>query len=169
MSGFDFNNPNNVVRPVAPKTTLAEELQTLRQTQGEGGMVGVARTDLPGLEGQTFRGASPRAGGPVGPGGTIESPNPNPLFRNHAEQDLANQVDRAIGGAKLTPEQMTGKTVEMLIEERVCNICRQGLRGTDVPPGVLKQLSDKYPNVTFVVRNQATNEVLRFRGGKFVD
>jgi hypothetical protein len=78
-------------------------------------------------------------------------------------------VDRSIGGAKLTPEQMTGKTVEMLIEERVCNICRQGLRGTDVPPGVLKQLSDKYPNVTFVVRNQATNEVLRFRGGKFVD
>jgi len=153
----------------APTTTLAEELQSLRQAQGQGGMVGVARTDLPGLEGTTFRGASPRAGGPIEPGGSITSPNPNSLFRLHAEQDLVNQIDRTIQGARLTPEQMVGKTVNMLIEERVCNICRQGLGGTEVPPGVLKQLSDKYPNITFVVRNQTTSEVLRFRGGKFVD
>jgi hypothetical protein len=64
---------------------------------------------------------------------------------------------------------MVGRTVNMHIEERVCNICRQGLRGTDVPPGVLKQLSDRYPNITFNVTNEATNEVLRFRGGRFVD
>jgi hypothetical protein len=131
-------------------------------------MAGVARTDLPGLENRTFTGASPRAGGPVEPPGPIKSPNPNPLFRDHAEQDLVNQLDRAIQDSRLTPDQMAGRTVNMHIEERVCNICRQGLPGTGVPPGVLKQLSEKYPNITFNVTNEATNEVLRFRGGQYV-
>jgi hypothetical protein len=124
---------------------------------------------LPGFEGTTFRGASPRAGGPIEPGGSITSPNPNPLLRRHADEDLVNQLDTAIQGARLTPEQMTGRTINMLIEDRVCNSCRQGLRGTDVPPGVLKQLSDRYPNITFNVANQATKDILRFPGGKFVD
>lgn len=159
---------------VASASALAEELQAFRRTLPErtarsGGTAGVARTDLPGLESRTFRGVSPRAGGPMEPGGTIISPNRSPQFRLHAEQDLANQIDRAIQEAGLTPQQMAGKTVNMRIEERVCNICRQGLRGTDVPPGVLKQLSDKYPNLTFNVTNSATDEVLRFRAGRFVD
>jgi hypothetical protein len=158
----------------APTNTLAQELQTYRQTlpprtATSGGTAGVARTDLPGLEARTFRGASPNAGGPVEAGGTIRSPNPSPRFQLHAEEDLANQIDRAIQGARLTPEQMVGRTVNMHIEQRVCNICRQGLRGTEVPPGVLKQLSDRHPNITFNVTAEGTNEVLRFRGGRFVD
>jgi hypothetical protein len=139
------------------------------RTGTSGGTAGVARTDLPGLESRTFRGASPNAGGPVEAGGTIKSPNPSPRFQLHAEEDLANQIDRTIQRAALTPEQMVGRTVNMQVEQRVCMICRQGLRGTEVPSGVLKQLSDKYPNVTFNVTAEGTNEVLRFRGGRFVD
>jgi hypothetical protein len=154
---------------VAPTTTLAEELQALRQAQGQGGAVGVARSDLPGLEGTTSRGASPNAGGPLEAGGTITSPNPSPRFQLHAEQDLVNQIDSAIQGAGLKPEQMVGTNISMHISQRVCPICRQGLPGTEVPPGVLKQLSDKYPSLTFNVTAEGTTEVLRFRGGKYVD
>jgi hypothetical protein len=158
----------------APTNTLEEELQAFRQTlpprtPTSGGTAGVARTDLPGLEARTFRGASPNAGGPMEAGGTIRSPNPSPRFQLHAEEDLANQIDRAIQEAALTPEQMAGRTVNMHIEQRVCNICRQGLGGTDVPAGVLKQLSDKYPNITFNVSAEGTSEVLGFRGGRYLD
>jgi hypothetical protein len=118
---------------------------------------------------RTFKGASPKAGGPVEPGGSIKSPNPSARFQLHAEEDLVNQIDRAIQEAGLTAKEMIGRSVNMHIEQRVCNICRQGLGGAEVPPGVLKQLSVKYPNITFNVANDATNEVLRFRGGRFVD
>jgi hypothetical protein len=159
---------------LSPAKPLPEELRDFRQTlppktPTSGGTVGVASTDLPALDLRPFKGASPNANGPVGGGGSIKSPNPSKRFQLHAEEDLANQIDGAIQGVELTSEEMVGRTVNMHIEQRVCNICRQGLGGTEVPPGVLKQLSDKYPNITFRVTAEGTNEVLRFRGGKFLD
>jgi hypothetical protein len=50
-----------------------------------------------------------------------------------------------------------------------CEFVKKKIQTALVPPGVLKQLSDKYPNITFKITNEATKEVLRCRGGKFVD
>ena len=56
------------------------------------------------LNHERFR-ASSNAGGPVGSGGTINSPSLSPRFQNHAEEDFANQIDTAIQAAGLTDEK----------------------------------------------------------------
>lgn len=115
--------------------------------------VEVARTNVPGLEGKTFEGGSPaprREGGlPPTPEGPITSPSSSPLFRNHAEQDIANQFVEAVEQAGLQPGNMQGRELLMRIQNDagVCTVCRQGLRNPNVPPGVLKQLSERYPTL----------------------
>lgn len=115
--------------------------------------VGVARTNVPGLEGKTFEGGStaPRREGGLPPTleGPITSPSSSPLFRNHAEQDIANQFVEAVEQAGLRPENMQGRELLMRIQNDagICTVCRQGLRNPNVPPGVLKQLSERYPTL----------------------
>jgi RHS repeat-associated protein len=157
----------------AATAELQAELNALRQTLPErtatsGGTAGVAKTDLPGIESHVFKGASPKASGPLQSGGTIFSPSTHIRFMKHAEEDLANQIDRVITNRGYTIQQTMGKTVQMHIEQSVCSICRQGLPGSNVPAGVLKQLSDKHPLLTFKITNSATDEVLLIRGGKYI-
>ena len=129
--------------------------------------VGVGRTNIPGLESRSFEGASsvPRREGGLSPAseGPIASPNPSPRFRNHAEQDIANQFVEAVEQAGLRVEDMRGREFLMKIqnEDGVCTICRQGLRNPDVPAGVLKQLSERYPDLRIhvIVDNPGPNLV----------
>ena len=76
--------------------------------------------------------------------------NPNPLFQNHGEEDIANQFVQAVNNAGLTAADLEGKTLNMFVSNPtgVCTICAQGLANPDVAPGVLKQLSDMYPGLT---------------------
>jgi Domain of unknown function (DUF4781) len=122
--------------------------------------IGVGRTDIPKLSGQTFEGASPKvrreAGLPPAEAGPIASPNANPLFRAHAEEDVANQFVHAVQAAGLTPADLKGRTLDIAISNPtgVCDVCRQGLANPSVPPGVLKQLSQMYPELTIRVTVQ---------------
>ena len=138
----------------------------------QGGTVGVGKTDIVGLENKTFGGASKKAGGkPVE--GEIKSPSKHKRFQGHAEEGILNRIDRAIQRlikrGKMKLEDLKGKTVWMKIEQEVCSVCRQGLKsGSEAQPGVIKQFSLKYPELTIEVSSPATSEVILVRNGKVV-
>ena len=78
----------------------------------------------------------------------------NPLFTRHAEEVLANSFDKAVIEAKIKPEDVRG--VLKIHQSNPSGVCRKCIQGLDIKPGVLKQLSLKYPNL----RIEVTSEVL---------
>jgi hypothetical protein len=67
--------------------------------------------------------------------------------------------------AGVKPTDLKGKTLELHIEQTVCTICRAGLPGTDVAPGVLRQFSLKYPDLTIKVTAEDADEILWILNG----
>ena len=127
--------------------------------------VAVGKTNVKGLEKITFEGQSPKvrkeAGLPdldeVWRNRNIKAPGQNPLFTRHAEEVLANSFDKAVIEAKIKPEDVRGVLkIHQSNPSGVCRKCIQGLDNDIVKPGVLKQLSLKYPNL----RIEVTSEVL---------
>ena len=64
----------------------------------------------------------------------------------------------------------------MRITNPLCDTCFQGLKNTDVVPGVIKQFSNKYPDLTIniTVENNAAvrktgEKVLTIKGGKIIE
>jgi hypothetical protein len=116
--------------------------------------IAVARTDVPGLEAIDLEGTSPVVRKSVGDApveiGPVESANQNPLFSGHAEEDIANRFIAAVEAANLPPSAMEGRTLAIHISNPtgVCSVCGAGLTNIDAAPGVLKQLSDRYPGLT---------------------
>lgn len=151
------------------------ELDALRARLNvpETNTVGVGRTDVPGLEMLMFEGASTgvlrEAELPPAPLGPIAAPFENPLFTRHAEEVMANQFVRAVEEAGLTPADMAGRTLDLHVSTAVCTMCRSGLTGTGAPPGVLKQLSDTYPELTIRVTSEGPQGTLVVRNGALVD
>jgi hypothetical protein len=136
------------------------DLAALRSNLGIGPdlqTLAIARSNVPGLEGVTFNGGSPAiydaAGLPRPEPGPISSPNPLPLFQNHAEQDIANQFVNAVNNAGLTQAELAGRNLNIMISNPtgVCTICAQGLSNPNVAPGVLMQLSNTYPGLNINV------------------
>jgi outer membrane protein OmpA-like peptidoglycan-associated protein len=88
--------------------------------------------------------------------------------KNHAEQnvlgDLADKLD--VTFAKKADAK---GNLYMLVEQEVCSSCRQGLANADVLPGVVKQFSGEYPNITLIISNKRTAEVLFVRDGKVIN
>lgn len=112
--------------------------------------VAVARTNVPGMEDVKLEGASPsvwdKADLPRAAPGPIEPPPRTiALHREHAEQDIANQFVRAVEERRLKPSDLDGRTLAIHVSnpKGVCAVCRSGL-ASDKPPGVLKQLSERY-------------------------
>jgi hypothetical protein len=152
--GVDLSATNRTV-------ANADDLAAIRTQRGltDANTVGAARTDIPGLEGRTFEGISPTvrndAGLPsldelYGTNRPIQSPRTNALFTRHAEEDIFNGIARQIDNSGLTAAQLNGRTVNIHISNQsgVCTACYQGLTNPNVPAGVVKQFSDRYPGVT---------------------
>nr|MBP6749822.1 hypothetical protein [Xanthomonadaceae bacterium] len=146
--------------------------------------VAVARTDIPGMETELFEGGSPavrrdamrgdrpgrapghgrdpEAGLPEAEIGPVESPSPSAQFRQHAEEDLANQFIARIEDLGLTEAQLEGRTLAIHISNTyVCHACRGGISsrfwatsGT-VDSGVLRQLSERYPGLIIRLTTEA--------------
>src|SRR5205085_2683204 len=112
----------------------------------EGGTIGVARTNIPGLETRVFNGASPQAGGQVNPASNFAPPtNPAvlPQTHGHAEQAIADEIEAAL--RSIPRDQLRGRTVWMLIEQVPCSTCAQGAGNAAVEAGVLRRLSEAFP------------------------
>jgi hypothetical protein len=134
----------------------------------EGGTVGAARTDIPGLENRSFVGQSKLAGGP---GYNAQSnfpphtsPETLPHTHGHAEQHIADQLEEAL--AKIPRDQLKGRRVWMLIEQEVCATCGQGATNAETAAGVLKKLSLKYPEITFEVKNLQSSSLTVLKGSE---
>jgi hypothetical protein len=132
----------------------------------EGGTVGAARTDIPGLEDRAFVGQSKRAGGPGYNPKSNFPPETNvetlPQTHGHAEQHIADQLEEAL--AKIPREQLKGRKVWMLIEQEVCSTCGQGAANLETAAGVLKKLSLKYPELTFEIKSLQGSSLIVLKG-----
>lgn len=158
---------------VAPQATRVD-IEALRAKLGvpETHTVAAARTDIPGLQGKVFEGASPKvlkeAGLPQPEAGPISAPFKNPLFVRHAEERVANELARAIDA--LPPgTDLAGRTVSVHVSQPVCSACKAGLRDADAASGVLKQLSERYPDLTIRVTAEGSENALTLRGGALVE
>ena len=144
-----------------------EKADALRHKLGvpETDTIAVGKTDVKGMEGVTFEGQSPKVRSEAGlpdldeiwAERNIKSPGNNPLFTRHAEEALANDFDRAVIKAGINPQDVSGVLkIHQSNPTGVCRKCIQGLANDNVSPGVLKQLSLKYPNL----RIEVTSEIL---------
>jgi RHS repeat-associated protein len=150
--------PARLALPAPVTRPGAAELQALRQRLGAGAdqqTLAVGRTNVPGLQSQSFEGASTsirtQAGqAPLPANRPIQSPNPHPRFSGHTEEVLANDFAAAVERANIPAASVQGDLyVHISNPAGVCNICAQGLRpGSTVPAGVVRQLSERYPNLT---------------------
>ncbi|MEK3930504.1 hypothetical protein A6279_19235 [Bacillus wiedmannii] len=147
--------------------------------------VAVGKTDVKGLEDLNFEGGSPKvrkeAGLPdldeVMPDRNIKAPGTNPLFTRHAEEGVLNEFDSAVIKAGIKPEDVTGTLkLHQSNPSGVCRKCYQGLANDKVPPGVLKQLSLKYPNLKIEVTSEIDESIkvtgrlnLMIKNGKYID
>jgi hypothetical protein len=104
---------------------------------------------------------------------------PSPQFIRHAEEVIGNEFVSAVKSLKITSEQLVGKTLSIHIShpKRVCRTCAQNLSDKSKPhvkPGVLKQLSQRFPGLTIRITAQDANAyfskpVLVLRDGKIVE
>lgn len=147
--------------------------------------VAVGKTDVEGLEDLTFVGGSPKVRKEANlpdldvemPDRNIKAPSNNPLFTRHAEEGVLNEFDAAVMQKGLNPEEVTGTLrLHQSNPSGVCRKCYQGLANDKVPAGVLKQLSQRYPNLTIIVTSETNEAVkvtgrleLNIRNGKYIE
>lgn len=147
--------------------------------------VAVGKTDVEGLEDLTFVGGSPKVRKEADlpdldeamPNRNIKAPSNNPLFTRHAEEGVLNEFDAAVMQKGLNPEEVTGTLrLHQSNPSGVCRKCYQGLANDKVPAGVLKQLSQRYPNLTIIVTSETNEAVkvtgrleLNIRNGKYIE
>ncbi|WP_297423999.1 hypothetical protein [Clostridium sp.] len=164
-----------------------EDLDAYRAEIGvpERDTVAVGKTDVPGLEDNTFKGASPAVRKEAGlpdldtlmPDREIKAPSENPLFTRHAEEGVANEFDTAVSKLGIDPKDVTGTLyIHQSNPSGVCKKCIQGLANDTVKPGILKQLSLKYPDLTIKVTSEVDESVkvtgrstFTIKNGKYVD
>ena len=169
---WDLRNAGDVLESGSKGGTDAlqigkTDLDALRHKLGvpETDTIAVGKTDVKGMEGVTFEGQSPKVRSEAGlpdldeiwAERNIKSPGNNSLFTRHAEEALANDFDRAVIKAGINPQDVSGVLkIHQSNPTGVCRKCIQGLANDNVSPGVLKQLSLKYPNL----RIEVTSEIL---------
>jgi filamentous hemagglutinin len=169
-----------------PQATSAD-IDALRAKYSvpEGNTLAVARTDIPGMQGEVLEGLSPsirsQAGLPsldevYGADRPIKSPYQNPLFTRHAEEDLFNGVAQQIDSSGLKGTDLAGKTLDVQISNMsgVCNKCTAGLAGSSDLSGVVQQFSNRYPDLTVRISAVGGNAMpgrttIVVRGGKIVN
>lgn len=167
----DMDSREMVDKKVSVDPPSKKDLDEYRKELGvfDKHTVAIGKTDVPGLEGLTFKGASIavrrdaklKALDEVAPDRLIKSPSPHPLGKAHAEEGVISEFVDAVNAAGLKPEQVSGTLyIHQSNPAGICSTCIQGLGkrkdGREVPPGVFLQLSKKYPNL----RIKATSETV---------
>lgn len=168
--GIDVIFVHNAEYPNEDVKVGSQDIQELRDKYDipETNTVAVGKTDIPGLEDITFEGGSPKVRQQLGmldldtemPGRSIKAPSNNPLFTRHAEEVVANKSDTAVQESGIPAEDVSGTlSIHRSNPSGVCKKCIQGLNNNSVQPGVLKQLSLKYPNLIIKVTSELNADV----------
>ena len=148
----------------------SEDIKAIRDKHGlsDTNTVAVGKTDVPGLEKITFEGGSPKVRNEIGmpdldiemPNRAIKAPGDNPLFTRHAEEVIANKFDIAVQKAGLSPQDVNGTLrIHQSNPSGVCKKCIQGLTNDSVKPGILKQLSQKYPELIIKITSETDSSI----------
>lgn len=108
------------------------------------------------------------------PNREIQSPRKNALFTRHAEEEIANQFVKSVSKAGLKPDEVIGTLrLHQSNPTGVCTACFQGINNPNVAPGILKQLSQKYPSLIIYVSSEGIeiNNRMNFiiKNGKLVE
>ena len=171
-----------------PIQASTEDLASLRNKWNvpETDTIAVGRTDIKGLQDILFEGGSPKVRQEAGlpsldaemPYRKIRAPYKNSLFVNHAEEGVINQFDNAVQKSGINPVDVEGSVYILQSNPKgVCNKCTAGLiEGGTNKSGIIKQISEKYPNVTFHISSETIegvqpNGLLNFKvkNGKIID
>ena len=99
------------------------------------------------------------------------------MFTRHAEEGVLNEFDAAVIKAGINSEDVIGTLkLHQSNPSGVCRKCYQGLANDTVLPGVLKQLSLKYPNLIITVTSEVDETVkvtgnlnLNIQDGRYID
>lgn len=167
----------NAIKEFRAQTGIKRVITTEGKVQG--GATAAAKTEVDGVASSIFKEGSTKSKGAsaavVKTNTRYKSPQSFGATKNHAEQnilgDIADEIDTAKNfnpTLRGTPKPDVKGKIQLHIEQEVCAACRQGLANPDVLPGVVKQFSAEYPNVTIVITNMRTQEVLFVRGGKVI-
>lgn len=81
----------------------------------------------------------------------IVTPRQNAQFQDHAEQEVINGFIDAVTESRIDLSEEDGPTLWMFVSQDVCSACRQGSYGAAVEPGVLMQLSRRFPDLLISV------------------
>ncbi|MED3653558.1 hypothetical protein P4489_04195, partial [Heyndrickxia sporothermodurans] len=164
-----------------------EELDALRKKWNvpETNTIAVGKTDVKGLEDLIFEGGSPKVRKEAGlpdldvsyPNRPIKSSGKIPSATRHAEEGVANQFVEAVEKLGIQPNDVVGTLkLHQSNPSGVCPTCLSGLGNPKKNPGVIKQLSLKYPNLIIEVTSQVVegakvNGRLNFRvkNGIYID
>ncbi|XEC94344.1 pre-toxin TG domain-containing protein [Paenibacillus tarimensis] len=147
--------------------------------------VAVGKTDVKGLEDTTFTGGSPKVRKEAGlpdldsamPDRPIKSPSSHPLSTRHAEEGVINEFVEQVEKKGLKSEDVIGTlNIHQSNPKGVCSTCIQGISNPNVDPGIFKQLSLKYPNLTIKVTTEIVEGVkpagklsFTLKNGKIID
>ena len=125
--------------------------------------IAVGKTDVPGLEGISFEGGSPKVRTEAGfpnydvshPDRLIKSSGKIPSATRHAEEVVANEFVEAVEKAGIKSEDVIGTLrIHQSNPSGVCPTCLSGLGNPRKDAGVIKQLSLKYPNLKVDVTSE---------------
>ena len=163
------------------------ELKKLRVKWGvpETDTIAVGKTDVKGLEGITFEGGSPKVRKEAGlPDLNISNPD-RPIqgsgkiasATRHAEEGVANEFVKAVKKAGLKPEKVSGiLRLHQSNPKGVCPTCLSGLGNPNKTSGVIKQLSEMFPDLEIRVTSEVFDNIkpngrLEFivKNGKYVN
>ena len=144
----------------------SEELSNLRRKWKvpETDTIAVGKTNVPGLEGKVFEGGSPKVRKEAGlpdlddafPDREIKSPRKNAFFTRHAEENVIQDFVRSVEELGLPDDEIEGVfKLHQSNSSGVCGACKQGLTNPNVSPGILKQFSEKFPNLTIEVTTES--------------
>lgn len=140
--------------------------------------VAVGKTDIPGLEGFVFKGASPKVR-KMAKLPTLDEQYPARLikapwnthkrgygqFTRHAEEGVIAEFEKAVNSIGLKPEEVKGTLyIHQSNKDGVCPHCTKGVFESSNSKGIFKQLTEKYPNLNIVVTSDTRNGIPSGRG-----
>ena len=184
----DILQKNAPSRNTQMQETLAKDIENYRIKTGirridesatprvpvKGGTVAVSRTDIRTLENKPFGGASRKAipakfKGKEGSTGGTELKPANPIAVDDAEQvslaNLSKAIDVGLKAKTITRKDLQGAQVWMRVEQEPCPSCASGLDNPKAAPGVIKQFSQKYPELKIEIRNSRTSRSYYIQNG----
>ncbi|MGM7722851.1 ribonuclease YeeF family protein [Metabacillus sp. Hm71] len=162
LSKFSYNGVNKGTEKIQ---LGKEDLDALRNKWNvpETHTIAVGKTDVKGLEDLNFEGGSPKVRKEAGlpdldvshPDRPIKSSGKIPSATRHAEEGVANQFVEAVEKARIKPEDVVGTLrLHQSNPSGVCPTCLSGLGNPKKNPGIIKQLSLKYPNLSIEVTSE---------------